>query len=267
MTHPRPAGAGPSRDQHDPMAAVEAASASRSRPIPPAVPPAVQELYDRAWDAVLAGLPEDLDQADHPGAADGADRMSVGGPEGARLDITPRLDAGGTLTGAAWRGRRADGSAIAGHGSPEAAVIAAGEWARTLDRVPVITGAELAARRAATGASQADLARAMGIAQGVVSQWETAKRAPRDPSTVLRAVQGLEALADDLLAAALDEGRSTGVIPAWDTIGAYRAARPHHAGRGASPAMARVAAARAQRALAAEGVTARITPGPTRAGS
>ena len=262
MTHPRPAGAGPSRDPHDPMTAAARAQADADRP----VPSSVAGLYERAWDAALGSVPDGLDPQ-WPTIDDAADRAILAGPWGAALTIPPRLDADGALAGAAWRGRRADGSAIAGHGSPRAALAAAAEWAAALDRAPVLTGAELASRRARIGASQADIARALGIAQGVVSQWESTRRAPRDPSTVLAVLEALEALADELYEQAVADGRATGLIPVWDTIGAYRAARPHHARQGASPAMARVAAARAQRALAADGITARITPGPTGAPS
>ena len=230
---------------------------------PEPIPPAAQELYDRAWDAVLAGMPEDLDYAKYPSAGSGVDRMSVGGPEGARLDITPRLDADGALTGAAWQGRRAAGSSIAGHGSPEAAIRAAAQWASTLDERLVIPGTEAQARREATGATQADLARLMGVRPHTISRWESGARAPRNPVSYLVSLQTLEAWGEELYQQALDEGRSTGVIPVWDTDRDYWAASPDACLHGIPAAVHRVAAARAQRALAADGVTAPITPGPT----
>ncbi|WP_159626727.1 helix-turn-helix domain-containing protein [Actinomyces sp. zg296] len=251
-----PAPGGPERDPHDPMAALKAAQAAAGAP----VPGCVAGLYERVWDAVVGSVPEGVDER-WPVATDSTDAMVLSGPENASLAITPRMDAHGALTGAAWRGRGADGASILGHGGPDAAVATAAAWAAGLDRVPAITGPELAARRAATGASQADLARLMGVGQGVVSQWETGARAPRDPGAVAAAVEALEALADDLYQRALADGTATGRLPVWDTIGAWHAARPDEAGRGASPAMARVAAARAWHALRAQGKVVRITAG------
>lgn len=196
-----------------------------------------------------------------PVASDSADAMVLSGPEGARLVITPRLDSSGALAEVAWRGRAANGAQILGHGGAVVAVAAAAAWAAGLDQVPAITAAELAARRAATGASQADLARMMGVGQGVVSQWESGRRAPRDPAAVLAAVEALEALAEDLRRRAVATGAATGRILTWDTIDDYRAACPQETGRGASPAMLRVATARAWHDLRAQGTHARIISG------
>lgn len=253
-------GGGGTHDHHDPMASIRAAQDqdAASRP----VPEGVAVLYQRVWDEVVDSVPDGVDEQ-WPVAVDSADKMVISGPWGAALSITPRLDGAGALTGAAWRGQRADASAIIGHGSPPAAVSAAADWASCLDRTPAITGVELAARRAATGATQADLARILDVGQSVISQWESGRRAPRDPDAVAAAVDALEALADDLRRQALTDGATTGVVPVWDAPEAYRAARPDETGRGASPAMRRVAAARAWRELRAQGAHARIIPGHT----
>ncbi|WP_164505217.1 helix-turn-helix domain-containing protein [Actinomyces gaoshouyii] len=226
------------------------------------VPEGVADLYQRVWDEVIDSVPDGVDEQ-WPAVVDGVDKMVISGPWGAALSITPRLDDTGALTGAAWRGQRADASAIIGHGSPPAAVSAAADWASCLDRTPAITGVELAARRAATGATQADLARILDVGQSVISQWESGRRAPRDPDGVLAAIEALEALANDLRDQAVDDGTTTGVVPVWDAPEAYRAARPDEVERGASPAMRRMAAARAWHDLRNQGSYARIIPGHT----
>ena len=190
------------------------------------------------------------------------------GPRAPAWTSPPRLDADGALTGAAWQGRRADGSSIAGHNSPAAVIRAAVTWACTLDERPVIPGIEAQARREATGATQADLARLMGLTRPhTISRWESGARAPRDPASYLAAIEELEALADDLYEQALADGRATGRLPVWDTDRDYWAATPTADQQGTPAAMARVAAAHAQTALRAQGITARIIHGPTGASS
>ncbi|WP_159626732.1 helix-turn-helix domain-containing protein [Actinomyces sp. zg296] len=267
LVHRRPGGGGRQAvlAQAD---AVEAAAAwIDGAGLPPSqdpapLPEAVEAFYQDVWETVTESLPAGLDEADHPGASQSDQDIVVGGPEGARLAITARLDAAGALTGAAWQGRRADGASIAGHGSTSAAIAAARDWAATLDQRPVITGAEAQARREATGATQADLARLMGLAgPNTISRWETGARAPRDPRTYLAAIEELEALADDLYQQALADGQASGRLVVWDRDHDYWAAVPTAAQQATPAAMARVAAARAAAALRAQGAAVRIIPG------
>lgn len=221
----------------------------------------IDVLYQDLRDAITGGLPAGLDKASHPTATENGQDMVVSGPEGARLIITPRLNAAGTLTGAAWQGRRTDGSSIAGHGSTNAALTAARQWASTLDQKPVITGIEARARREATGATQADLARLMGLAgSNTISRWESGTRAPRDPRTYLAAIIELEGLADDLYQQALTRGKTSGHLTVWDHDHDYWTAVPTAAQQGTPAAMHRVAAARATATLTAQGIPVRITP-------
>lgn len=230
----------------------------------PTPTPEAVDLYDRVWDAVMASLPEDLDDADYPGGSYGVEDMIIGGSEGAHLVITPRLDADGTITGAAWRGQRADGSSIANHGTIDAVLAAATDWGATLADHPVISGAEAQSRREATGASQTDLARLMGVGQNAISRWESGSRAPRDPHTYLDAVAELEALAEILYQQALDDGRASGQLPVWRTDRAYWEADPAAAMRQAPAAMHRVATARATLTLRTQGISVRIVAGEDR---
>ena len=210
-------------------------------------------------------------QACAPGAAaahwpladhDGTD-LVLNGPEAAHLRVTARLDHTGAVTGAAWRGRGADGAAIHGHGSPDAAIRTARAWAADLDERPAVTPVELRARREATGASQTDLARRMGTTQGTISQWENGSRAPRDPDDLAAAINDLETLADTLYQQALDTAATTGTLAVWDTDHDYWAADPTAAQQRIPAAMHRVAAARAAHHHTRTGTNTRIIPANT----
>lgn len=230
----------------------------------PTPAPAITAVFDQVWDAVMAALPEGLDDADYPGGSYGVEDMIIGGSEDARLVVTPRLDDDGAITGAAWRGQRADGSAITGHGTVEGVLAAATDWGSSLDARPVISGAEAQARREATGASQTDLAQLMGVGQNAISRWESGARAPRDPHTYLDAVAELEARADDLYEQALADGRASGQLPVWRTDRAYWEAVPTAAMRQTPAAMHRVATARAALTLRTQGIEVRIVAGEDR---
>lgn len=230
----------------------------------PTPAPAITAVFDRVWDAVMASLPDALDDADYPGGAYGVEEMTIGGPEDARLVITPRLDGDGAITGAAWAGQRADGSSITGHGSVDAVLAAATDWGSSLDARPVISGAEAQARREATGASQTDLARLMGVGQNAISRWEAGARAPRDPHSYLDAITELEALAEDLYQQALADGQLNGRLSVWRTDRAYWEAVPTAAQQGTPAAMHRVATARAVHTLRTQGVEMRIVAGEDR---
>lgn len=269
LVHKRPDGRGGRQAVLPQADAVEAAAAwIDGASLPPSqdpdpLPEAVEALYQDVWETITESLPTGLDEADHPGASQSDQDMVVGGPEGARLIVTPRQDAAGALTGAAWQGRRADGASIAGHGSTSAALAAARSWASALDERPVITGVEAQARREAAGATQADLARLMGLAgSNTISRWESGARAPRDPRTYLAAIEELEALADDLYQQALADGQASGRLTVWDRDRDYWAAVPTAARQGTPAAMHRVAAARAAWTLRAQGAAVRIVSGP-----
>ena len=60
-------------------------------------------------------------------------------------------------------------------------------------------GIELAARRAALGMTQTDLARVLGVQQEAISRWETGLRSPRDPGDVQEAIERLEGIQDALI--------------------------------------------------------------------
>lgn len=268
LFHERPGGGGRQAILAEADAVEAAAAWIDGEDLPPTSPPdptpEAVDLYDRVWDAVMAALPEGLADADYPGGSYGVEDMIIGGSEGAHLAVTPRLDDDGTITGAAWAGQRADGSAITGHGTVEGVLAAATDWGSSLADHPVISGAEAQARREATGASQTDLARLMSVGQNAISRWESGSRAPRDPHTYLAAVAELEALADDLYEQALADGKVGGQLPVWRTDRAYWEAVPTAAQQGTPAAMHRVATARAVHTLRTQGVEMRIVAGEDR---
>ena len=227
---------------------------------PETVPEAVADLHERVWQAALEACAPQAAADGWPAASDTSRDIVLAGPEGAGLTVTARLDQAGRLTGAAWQGRRANGAACHGHGRPEAAIAATTAWAASLDEQPIITPIGLRARREATGACQADLARLLGASQAVISQWENGSRAPRDPAEVAEAITALEALADALCAQALHDGTTTGVLRTWATDTDYWAADPAAAAQHIPAAVHRMATACAARTLAQRGIPARIIP-------
>lgn len=58
---------------------------------------------------------------------------------------------------------------------------------------------ELAARRAALGLTQTELARVLGVKQEAVSRWETGRRAPVDPDEIEERIRHLEEIQDELI--------------------------------------------------------------------
>ena len=203
-------------------------------------------LYEAVRRAALDAAPPGA--ACEPAAGD--DGAHLTGPHGARLTVTARTARTGALTGAAWRGRSADGAAVHGHGRPPAALAAAARWAAGLDRTPAITPLAIRARRGALGLSQAELAGLLGMGQSALAQWETGARSPRDPEGVARALADLEDRAEDVVAAAVAAARQgAGVLTTYARDADWWAADPDAAAERIPAAVHRAAIARAAAAL------------------
>lgn len=216
----------------------------------------VEGLYEAVRRAALDAAP--------PGAAcepaAGGDGAHLTGPYGAVLTVTARTARTGALTGAAWRGRGADGAAVHGHGRPPAALAAAARWAAGLDRTPAITPLAIRARRGALGLSQAELAALLGMGQSALAQWETGARSPRDPEGVARALADLEDRAEAIAAAAARQG--AGVLTTYARDADWWAADPDAAAERIPAAVHRAATARAAARLRRAGREPVITDEP-----
>ena len=161
--------------------------------------PDVTDLWHRLEEAVADALPTGLDEQDEPiGTGTGDGVYTLAGPHGAMLSIKARLD-GETLVEVSWRGQAADGAAVYGHGTPQAATRAAATWTRSLTGRPVVTDAGIRSRREALGLSQPQLAAQLDVRQSTLAQWESGARTPRDPHQVDDVLRDLEDQAHDVV--------------------------------------------------------------------
>lgn len=87
-----------------------------------------------------------------------------------------------------------------------------------------MTPIELWARRGALGLSQAELAGLLGVKQTAISQWESGKRAPRDPEAIRAQFEELAEMMLDLLDQIEDriEGASAKLDQHLVTVRTYR---------------------------------------------
>ena len=149
-----------------------------------------ESLADRLWETAAGAVPEEIwaDGRLHL-RAEAAGTLVLRWGSRARIEITPRRAADGQVTEVSWTGRTAAGGGLGGHSDLAGALEAVAHWAAGLADPLQASPEWIAALRLSLGMSQAEAAALCGVTAATWSAWEADRRAPRDPATVIRALE------------------------------------------------------------------------------
>ena len=147
-------------------------------------------LSDRLWETAAGAVPEEIwaDGRLHL-RAEAAGTLVLRWGSRARIAITPRRAADGQVTEISWTGRTAAGGGLGGHSDLAGALEAVAHWAAGLADPLQASPEWIAALRLSLGMSQTEAAALCGVTTATWSAWEADRRAPRDPATVIRALE------------------------------------------------------------------------------